>query len=311
MTEGRRSGGKAVGRLIGVRRDKAPASRPPGLFRLARHLSRRRAPGGYRLLDTTRRLGLLERVVRYRVTDAVTLDVPIWRPENAWDRPDLFAYQSELIDDLVGAVEGMGAPVTLLDCGADIGLVSVLVAARCADRLESVVAVEPNQTAYRVLEGNLARLPVPARSCLAAVSDFTGRGELASPEYDSSDHARFLVAAGDGDIPVVRIDDLEIPPQSHLVIKLDVEGGEQQALSGARRTLEGSARFAVSFEAHRAVAQRTGIDPVEIIEFLNGLRPCDVSVSEFPGVPITTARPFFSQVVDPRPIGFSVLCRSR
>jgi FkbM family methyltransferase len=285
--------------------------RPPALFRLARAIARRRLRGGHRLEEAIRRFGLLNRVVRYRISDGVSIDVPLWRPENAWDREDLLTYQSELVDDLVGAVAGMQAPATLLDCGADIGLISVLVAARCGDRLALIVAVEPNRTAYEVLEGNLARLPSPSRAVHAAASDRAGRGTLVSPEYDDSDHARFLVAEADGEVPVIRIDDLELPARASLVIKLDVEGGELQVLRGAERTLAGAAGFAVSFEAHPAVVERTGVDPVDIIAYLDGIKKCDVRVSEFPDLVITTGRPFFAQFDPPRRIGFSVLCRSR
>jgi FkbM family methyltransferase len=288
-----------------------PRSRPPGLFRLARELARRRAPGGYRLIDVARRLGLLERVVRYGISEGVTLDVPIGRTENAWDLRDVMGYQPQMVDDLVGAVESMAAPVTFVDGGADIGLVSVLVAARCGDRLASVVAIEPNGAAFEVLQVNLDRLPCPADALRGAVSDFTGQGRLETPAYDDSAHASFLVRAADGEIPVFRIDDLGVAPGVRLVMKLDVEGEELAAIRGARATLERAAGFAVSFEAHEDVARRTGVDPIEAVRYLDEIRPCAVSISELPGHALTTDRPFFDQVSLSRPIGVSVLCRAR
>jgi FkbM family methyltransferase len=283
----------------------------PLLFRLSRALTRRGTRGGYRLQELSRRLGARDRIARYPITAGVSLDVPIGRPENAWDRGDVMRYQRELIDDLVRVVEAQPAPATLLDCGADIGLVSVLVAARCGDRLERIVAIEPNPVAHEVLEGNLGRLPVSTRVVRAAAADFSGSGTLTSPDYDGSDHARFLVVEPGGEIPVVRIDDLGLGEGVPLVIKLDVEGGELQALEGARGTLERSAGFAVSFEAHPAVTERTGVDPGVIVRFLDGIRPCEVTLSEFPDFAFDRERPFFSQFRPPRQIGYSLLCRSR
>jgi FkbM family methyltransferase len=286
-------------------------SRPPLLFLLSRTLTRRGARGGYRLLHLARRLGQLDRVVRYPIPGGGSLDVPISRPENAWDRRDVLSYQHELIDDLVRVVEAARGTATLLDCGADIGLISVRVAARCSDRLGEVVAIEPNPVAQDVLEANLSRVPVPSRVVRAAAASFSGRGSLSSPAYDDSDHARFLVEREDGPIAVVRIDDLGLREGVPLVVKLDVEGGELDVLRGAERTLRSAAGFAVSFEAHPAVAERTGIDPMEIVRFLDTIRACDVTISEFPALALDPQTPFFSQFSAPRMIGYSVLCRSR
>lgn len=258
----------------------------------------------------TRRLGLLNRVVRYRIDGDVTLDVPISRPENAWTRRDVLSYQAKMMDDLVATVASMSRPVMFVDCGADVGLVSVLVAARCADRLERILAIEPNDTARPILDVNLQRLPCATRVYGAAVSDFTGRGTLTAPPYDRSEHARYLVAAPDGDVDVIRVDDLPIPPRRPIVIKLDVEGAEDAALRGAERTLLEAAEFAVSFEAHSRVTDRTGIDPIDIVRFLHSLRPCSVRTSEFPHLDISVERPFFSQVPDSGTCGITIVCRS-
>jgi FkbM family methyltransferase len=287
------------------------ASRAPFLFRVARSRIRRGARGGHKLLALTRRLGMLDRVVRHPIDDRVSLDVPIGRPENAWDRADVLDYQAEMVDDLAEAIHAMEPPVTIVDCGADIGLVSVLLSARCRDRLGSVIAIEPNEAVAGVLERNMARLDPPGRVVRAAASHSSGRGSLASPDYDRSDHARYLVAAREGDVRVVRIDDLGLPPGASLAIKLDVEGAELDALRGAEQSLAAAGAFAVAFEAHPAVTERTGVDPVEIARFLVAIRPCEVTVSEFPALEIDLERPLLSQFDVPSDIGFNVMCRTR
>lgn len=286
-------------------------SRAPFLFRVARSRIRRGARGGHKLLALTRRLGMLDRVVRHPIDDRVSLDVPIGRPENAWDRADVLRYQAEMVDDLVEAIQAMEPPVTIVDCGADIGLVSVLLSARCRDRLGPVVAIEPNEAVAGVLEGNLGRLEPPGRVVRAAASDTSGRGSLASPGYDESDHARYLVEAPEGDVEVVRIDDLGLPQGAALAIKLDVEGAELDALRGAEQSLAAARSFAVAFEAHPAVTERTGVDPVEIARYLVSIRPCEVTVSEFPGLEIDLERPLLAQFDVPADIGFNVMCRTR
>ena len=288
----------------------AATSRAPLTFRLATHLRRRKLPGAYRLLDVTRRLGMLDRVVRYPIADGVTLDVPISRPENAWSRADVFRYQRAMMSDLVSTIHEMSAPVTFVDCGADIGLVSVMVVARCGDRVDTVVAVEPNDAAYRLLEVNLARLPCRTSAYKAAVSATRGRGTLATAAYDSSDHARYLVAGDAGDVDVVRVDDLPITRKRPVVLKLDVEGAEDDAVRGAEQILMDAPEFAVSFEAHSVVSKRTGVDPIETIRFLNSLRPCSVRTSEFPHIELSMGRPFFPQVPDRGGRALTILCRS-
>lgn len=144
----------------------------------------------------------------------------------------------------------------------------------------------------------------------AAVSDFTGRGTMRAADYDSSDHARYLVEDSRGDIDVIRVDDVGIPPGGAVVMKVDVEGAEDAAVRGAERTLGEASEFAVSFEAHPLVSERTGVDPIETIRRLNALRPCRVRVSEFPKARISTERSFFGQVPDDDMRGLTILCRS-
>ena len=249
--------------------------------------------GGHRLMQVARRLHLLDCLVRYPVSPTITLDVPLWREENDWDEVDVDAYEHQFLAELARVVGGLPSPVTLLDCGADIGIFSVKLAALC-DNLRTIIAFEPGTEAHSVLSANLARLPasLKADARKAAVSDFSGRARLAHPDYDASTHGQFIVSAPDGDIEVQRLDDLGLDAGSGLVMKLDVEGEELPVLRGARDTLARADRFVVTVEANTRVIRRTGVDPLMCIDLLREIRPCRAYISERPGVDMSGARRF-------------------
>jgi FkbM family methyltransferase len=156
--------------------------------------------------------------------------------------------------------------------------------------------LEPNPVAFEFLSRNAAGLPFPTRAIKAAAADFTGKGKLETSPTDLSDHARFLAPAGDGDLEVIRIDDLDLPPGGTIVMKVDVEGGELAVLKGAEQTLRAAVHWCVAFEAHREVVSRTGIDPCECIRFLASIGGVDARVAECPDIILDPARPYFDQV---------------
>jgi FkbM family methyltransferase len=284
--------------------------RPPISLRVGTYLVRHGYRGGYRLLALAAQRGWLDRIVRYRLAAGVTFDVPLFRPENRWDAVDVREYDPRLTGDLAQVVRESSTPPVLIDCGADIGVVSVLVLA-ATTRVRRVVAIEPNPVAYAILERNMSRLPVPAEAICAAVADFPGRGVLRSPSgEDRSDHSKYVVEAPGGDVPVIRVDDLRIEPDASVILKLDVEGAELAAVRGALGTLRAAREFAVSFEAHPRVVERTGVEPTEIIGLIQSVRDCRVTVSDVPAMEVTTDRPFFAQVSDLKVMGYNILCRS-
>ena len=59
---------------------------PPRVFRLAKWLNRKDLPGGYWLINRAAKLGLLNTTVRYSLTDNISLDVPLYRAANRWDK---------------------------------------------------------------------------------------------------------------------------------------------------------------------------------------------------------------------------------
>lgn len=281
----------------------------PWYFRFAKLLDRHGLRGGYRLAGLAERLGGLNCVVRYPLSHGVTLAVPLYRESNRWARPDLVAYERPLVAQLASAIGALPQPVRWVDCGADIGTVTALVAAQCGELAEAL-ALEPNPEAFVLLAENIRQLPFPAAARRAAVASFTGRGALAaSPTDPFSDHAKFLTPASDGAIDVVRIDDLKLAAVGGLAMKIDVEGGELDVLRGAAATLARVTQFVVAFEAHRDVCARTGIDPTQCLRFLQSLRPCTWLVAEAPAVTIDSTRAYFDQVPEQLRIS-NVVCRT-
>lgn len=275
-------------------------TRPPWSFRLATFLNRHRIRGGYRLLDTAAALGWLDELVRYELANGVAILVPLARRENRWTREEVEQYEWRPVALFCERLTALAGPVRLVDCGADIGLFAARVAARVPGLVE-VLAFEPNAEAHRVLLENVALLGRPARAQRAALGSARGRGVLQSVARDRSAHAQFVVGApaGGGDFDVLCIDDLALPRDAALGLKIDVEGSEWEVLRGAQRTLSEVPHFVIAFEAHREVCRRTGLDPCELLRWLARLRPIEYIVAERRDLAVDPARPFFEQVDAP------------
>lgn len=257
---------------------------------------------GYPIIEWLERRGTLNRTVRYALSDRVTVELPLWRRPNQLGPPEARNYERHLIQAVCGELRSIGLPALLVDCGADVGLASALLVAH-AELIHEVVACEPNAEPRELLALNLASWPVAARCLPYAIADFHGRGRLAQPTYDTSPHAAFLEADPGGDVEVRRIDDLELDVAGRcLVLKIDVEGGEPAVLRGAMATLKRAAAWIVTLEAHRKVANRTGVDPCEIARLLPDAGMTKCRVAERPEPRLDLARPYFDQVTD-LPIG--------
>jgi FkbM family methyltransferase len=282
-------------------------TRPPLLFRLAKRLIRHELRGGHRIIEVAQKLRAWDVEVRYQLDDRFTIDVPIYREATPWDARDVLDYERDHVEFLAAAAARLPRPVLFLDCGADIGTFSVLLARKCA-AIDRIIAFEPNRTAFQVCETNIARLPVSGEVKNVAVSDFVGKGELVAPAHDKSEHAFYLVPSPSGTIPVTRLDELDVRwEDTSVVVKLDVEGNEMKALRGAESALRRAKGFAVSLEANPRVQERTGEDPLECVRYLRDVRRCKATVSEEPGVEIDLGRGFFDQV---RGRVYNVVCES-
>lgn len=248
-------------------------TRAPLVFRIARAMSRSRIRGAGALTRLLSRMGVLDVVVQYELNH-LRFNVPLYRIP--WDFKDLINYEKSFIEEFSRAVVPL-EKATLIDCGADIGTFSALLCSR-TDRVGRVIAFEPNSSAGDLLRSNMSLIGVPSLIIESAVGSFQGRGMLARPSYDTSDHARFF-APGDGPVQVTTIDSLGLSG-TDIALKLDLEGGELDALKGARRTLASARRCVIGLEASPVVKKRTGRDPVECLQFLASIRPFEFITAE-------------------------------
>jgi FkbM family methyltransferase len=255
----------------------------PLSLRMARTMSRSHVRGAGVLTRMLGRLGVLDRIAQYEL-GTVKFGVPLGRMP--WDLVDITNYEARLIEFFCRALDPLRA-VTFLDCGADIGTFSALVCSR-TDRISRIIAFEPNRDTHEFLRSNLSNLAVPYQLVAKAASNFAGRGRLDSPPENPTDHARFLVP-GDGPLEVITVDSLKVRG-GDIAIKLDIEGGELEALEGAVETIAAAHQCVIAVEASPAVAKRTRRDPVECLRFLTSVRPFHFLVAETRESP-TTANP--------------------
>jgi FkbM family methyltransferase len=142
-----------------------------------------------------------------------------------------------------------GDGVIVLDCGANIGVMTVEWA-RHMIGWGAVLAVEPQEPVFYALCGNIALNNLPnARALNAAVG--RGDGEIKVPALNFNVHGSYgslgLMGGHPNDvgqvpdraylIPLRKIDDIVPDPQRVDFIKLDVEGMELDALQGASKTI--------------------------------------------------------------------------
>jgi FkbM family methyltransferase len=232
--------------------------------------------GGYRLIDFAERWGRLDVIARYQLGD-VSFHAPLYRKDNRWDNWDVSNYEQAPVELFCNVLAGW-PEVTLLDCGADIGIISSLVVAR-SPGVKQVLAFEPNGEVRDLLRMNLAALKIPATAFTKAVSSHNGKGTLKRPPYDASDHARYLVPGEDGEVETLTIDSLGIF-EPNLAIKIDVEGGEIDALKGAEQTIRQARNCVILLEANPRVARRLSHDPCETLRYLSTIRKFSFLVAE-------------------------------
>ena len=267
--------------------DKAPVS-----YRFVKSIQRAGVRGGFRLENILRDRGHLDLCVRFELPNNVEIDIPIG--ERSYDLYDLIHYESDSVKQIASIISSYNQEFCLFDCGADIGLMSAKFVSAFPE-IKKVISFEPNPISFQYLERNLELLNIEANAMNMGVSNFKGMAELRAPDFDSHDHAAFVVPCEEGDFEVTTIDDLGLKNDQAIFLKIDVEGAELSVIQGAQNTIATADHVVILFEAHPKQVRRTQIDPTKIIQLANSINKCEIKVMEAPGEKIDLARPFFDQ----------------
>ena len=287
-----------------------PLDSPPMLFSLSRWMIRHQIRGGWRLWKILHDRGLVNCVTQYHLDGPfgqTPIFVPLHRPESSWSAIEIRDYDRGVVDIVSSRVVRFDAPLQVIDCGADIGMVAASLIRGCCG-IVKVLAFEPNEKSYIYLNASAPNWSVPVQVVNSAVGRKNMRGALISPPTDDSDHARYIVEDPNGPIEVRSIDSYDIDHTHAIILKVDVEGAELDVLDGASDILERAPDFVVIFEAHPDVFERNGIDPCVIIRKLNEISPVDVVIAEMPDFNFDMNKPFFEQFGSQVSIVRNVIC---
>lgn len=276
-------------------------SRIPWTFLACRQLMGWNVPGAWRLYHKFVRPLLKSKVAPFPLEDGSTAYVPLTWPGMATGR-GLEGYEPDAIAAFASRVRSLPGPVTLIDCGADIGMFTRLVLAKVSN-ICRIIAYEPNPDPFELLRMNLEGCGIPTDLRNSAVSSAAGQAKLIVDDTEEHNHAAFITSRGHDGIPtaVETIDQLDLPPAVAIGLKIDVEGEELKVLEGAKATLQRCSAFVVLFEAHPLVAVRTRTDPSQCLALLRDLGArcwvayCGQKVREA-AHGISPGRPFFEQV---------------
>ncbi len=257
-------------------------NRPPLLQAMGLLWLRRDWRGAYRLLSALFDAGQI-RPVRWILPSGIPIVAPVMRG-CFWDRASLIRYgqaDASAMAGLIGQDE-----YALIDCGADFGQIPLqLLSMGC--KITRLIAFEPNPYSLPWCKLNLEAY---GTSYGYAVSNFTGKARLTAPAYDDTPQARFIEAAPDGDIEVVKLDDFPLS-QENVLIKLDIEGAELPALQGAREMIRSATKLLVCFEAHRAVEKRNHVSALQVMQYLESIRPMAFALPDVALLEINLPRP--------------------
>ncbi len=129
-----------------------------------------------------------------------------------------------------------------LDCGANFGFWTARVLTKEFGEHEAL-AVEASQTTFEILRTNLGS----DVTLFSAVAKKVGRVYFDNTKPHA---ARCISPSGASSVPAVTIDSLTAMKE-RIIIKLDVEGAEAEALAGSQETLK-RADVALLYEDHGA-----------------------------------------------------------
>lgn len=243
---------------------------------------------------TKRRFGRL--LIRHRV-EYGNFWVP-WDQWCFWLEHGPCNYYLDDFNPLANEISSQPAPVDFIDLGADIGVVSQLMKSRCQN-LRQVIAIEPNPSAFRILEKNLSAMPGTNLALRFAVSDCDGMAKLLRDEGLGSDHEGHIERDPNGDIPVRALDSvvsgMKLELSDNIAVKIDVEGQEVNTIKGMASTLKRANTVIMMIEIHPDVLARDGETPESILLAAESIRDFEWVVPVAGNKKIDRKRAFFEQ----------------
>jgi FkbM family methyltransferase len=153
---------------------------------------------------------------------------------------------------------------TVVDIGANVGVFSLWAASRIGPT-GRLISAEPHPLSYRYLERNLAPFAPFARPVQTACGASEGELELHyvpgrlsvssfEPRPDRTGHVRVPVARLDALAATGGIDHVDL-------LKIDVEGAEEQVIEGAGSLLARVRRLVIEIEANRQRWLEQALEP--------------------------------------------------
>jgi FkbM family methyltransferase len=171
---------------------------------------------------------------------------------------------------LMGHLELEGG--VCLDVGANIGLHSLTLSRRVGPR-GKVIAFEPEQHNHELLRENLRLNHVEnVEVRRTAVGDRMGSVRMALHPYNHGDHRVVGEdAAGPGqEVSLTTVDEAvkDIPDGEIRLVKIDVQGYEQNVLEGMRRTLARNPGLVLLLEVFPEALQQAGSSASKLVQTL-------------------------------------------
>lgn len=236
------------------------------------------------------------RVIRYSVNDrAFYVPLEEWC---FWLEKGPTHYYPQDIQPFIDAIEECPQPVVFIDCGADIGVVSMMVA-KGTNNVSRYICLEPNPNSFNLLSANQAAINNHSDLVNKAVSNFCGKALLHLDAKLTSDHEAYIQTDKEGSTEVTTLDQLADElgyfGAKHLALKIDVEGQESAVFEGAKNLLQHADSCLVLLELHPEVLQRIGQSPEDVFKAAESLVDFAWFVPELGNHVIDRSKDFFSQ----------------
>jgi FkbM family methyltransferase len=254
--------------------------------------------GQYFLYSLLGKLGSLDRAGRFPHFDG-HIFVPLRVSETLYVNDYTHFYSLREVN-YAHELNSLFDEFVFLDCGGYFGQISMRMIELCP-RLSEVILFEPSPESCVYAQANLQMTGKPYKIINAAVSDFSGNATLEFPEGKGVQDSAYIEPNDDGDIRVVRLDDLLAAGDldvagKNLAMKIDVEGQELAAVSGAREVIRGAKGVCYFLELHPEVLQRMGQTAESLLQAVSAVRPTDWYMADRPYLKLDITKPVFEQI---------------